>query len=232
MCAFLGYAAERTCSPGTLASNRTVSPYHSASLPPSSQPCSNLVKLPSGSATPLVKPLPSFPLREGDAVVSANALPHTLLLLDIQQAALSGLLAGHDTSSSSTDAGGDEGSSAAHDSQASQLYCTVRLESGKAAGKPPPSAGTAGVPGSPGRPSPASTQRGMQGSSAHGSPAAPLRTRALALGSGGVVTWQERLVLALPMRPGQLADGLGGRRLPERVPIECMPCHLLCHTRT
>jgi hypothetical protein len=174
----------------------------------------NLVKLPSGTATPVVKPLPSFPLREGDAVVSADALPHTLLLLDIQQAALTGWLAGLGASGSTISGNGsgaegsaEEGGSAAHDTQASQLYCTVRLESSKPATKAAgtaagTAAGAAGAPGSPGKPSPASSQRSMHGSSAKAGPAAPLRTRALGVGSGGVVTWQERLVLALPMRPG------------------------------
>lgn len=180
---------------------------------PPLMPRSNLVKLPPGAATPVVKPLPSFPLREGDAVVSADALPHTLLLLDIQQAALAGLLAGigggsGDSSSGSSGASGGsgEGGSEVPDSQASQLYCTVRLESSKSATKPP-SAAAASSSGSPGKPSPASSQRSVQGSG----PAAPLRTRALAVGGGGVVTWRERLVLALPMRPGGLSlGGWGG----------------------
>jgi len=181
--------------------------------------CRNLVKLPPGSATPVVKPLPSFPLREGDAVVSADALPHTLLLLDIQQAALTGALAGlGDSGASGGSSGGSgggnsddrngESGSQAHDSQASQLYCTVRLESSKPAGKPPSSA--AGSVGAAGQPSPASSQRSMQSALAKRGPSAPLRTRALAVGSGGLVAWQERLVLALPMRPGGLAGGYAG----------------------
>ena len=149
---------------------------------------SDLVKLQPGSATPVVKPLPSFPLREGDALVSADALPHTLLLLDIQQASLGG------SSSSSSSGSGASSGTEGGDSQASQLYCTVRLESGAA------SAGSS--PTSAGKPSPAASQRSMQGWPGRGGPAAPLRTRALPAGAGGVVAWQERLVLALPMRSG------------------------------
>jgi hypothetical protein len=106
-----------------------------------------LVTLPAGSATPVVKPLPSFPLRQGDAVVSSAALPHELLLLDIQQVTCS--------------AGSGNGGSCGR-----QLYCSVRLE---AAGAP---AGT--------------------------SLAAPVRTRALPIASGGVAAWQERLIVVLP----------------------------------
>ena len=31
---------------------------------------------------------------------------------------------------------------------------------------------------------------------------APVRTRAVAVGAGGAAAWQERLILALPIKPG------------------------------
>lgn len=155
----------------------------------------DLVKLPPGAVTPVVKPLPSFPLREGESVVGANALPHDLLLLDIQQAAL--LMGGSGSrkgdagnGSSSSGSGGDSGSGGG-----GQLYCTVHLESSQPAAAHSPASAT-------------SSQRGMShsftlGSSSRAGAAAPLRTRALSAGSGGVVAWEERLILALPMRSGR-----------------------------
>ena len=157
-------------------------------------PCSSrrreLVKLPAGSSTPIVKPLPSFPMRKDDSVVSADALPHDLLLLDIQQATCAFAVAAGGAAAPAgapaTDAPGT-GSQ-----QGRQLYCSVRLEA--AAG---PAARGAARPGS-------TSSRGSLQLSAE----APVRTRALPLGGGGVVAWRERLILALPMRKGVLA-GVG-----------------------
>jgi hypothetical protein len=80
-----------------------------------------LVTLPAGSATPVVKPLPSFPLRQGDAVVSSAALPHELLLLDIQQ-----------VTCSAGSGGGNGGNGGNGGSCGRQLYCSVRLEAAAA----------------------------------------------------------------------------------------------------
>lgn len=119
-------------------------------------------------------------MRDGDCVVPADALPHTLLLLDVQQATLPG-------GSASASGGG-----ASVSSSGSQLYCCVRLEGAQPlAGRSPPSA--------------ASSQRSMSHAlsvSARAGVAAPLRTRALVPGEGGVVAWQERLIVSLPMRSG------------------------------
>lgn len=174
-------------------------------LPVRAPPCRDLVKLPADSATPVVKPLPSFPLRDGDCVVPADALPHTLLLLDVQHASLPD---GSSDASSGGDGSGDDGSGGAGSAGSnggSQLYCCVRLE-----GAQPPAG--------PSPPSAASSQRSMSMSlalsgSVGAGVAAPLRTRALPPGEGGMVTWQERLIVALPMRSGgagfRAAEGPG-----------------------
>ncbi|KAL4443584.1 hypothetical protein ABPG75_011321 [Micractinium tetrahymenae] len=161
-----------------------------------------LVKLPAGEATPIIKPLPSFPLRLGDAPIGAEALPHTLVLLDVQQVAgIPGSSSEGDRAAAGQQGGsGDEGGI----SQTSrQLYCSVRLEPAGA-----------GAPGASGQASPASSGgagRGMggqlspagslQGWDAEGGLAAPVRTRALPPSAAGIVPWEERLCVALPMRP-------------------------------
>ncbi|KAL4858517.1 Vacuolar protein sorting-associated protein 13C [Chlorella vulgaris] len=163
----------------------------------------DLVTLGPGSTTPVVKPLPSFPLRQDSAVVSADALPHNLLLLDIQQAmcAFAAAAAGAAAAASSDAGAPSEATGAASKSgssgnggteQGRQIYCTVHLGD---------AGSTAGASASP-----ASRSDTRGGSSSKGfrlSADAPVRTRALALGDGGLVAWQERLILALPMRLGR-----------------------------
>lgn len=169
-------------------------------------PRSELVKLPAGEATPIIKPLPSFPLRLGEAPIGTDALPHTLLLLDVQQVA--GIWGG---GSSSDEAASDEGSGGA-DKRAGearrQLYCAVRLEPG--------GAGPASGPTSPassggtrlGRCSQLSSANSLRAWDAQDGRAAPVRTRALPPSAAGIVEWDERLCVALPMQPGAKAWGV------------------------
>lgn len=184
----------------------------------------DLVTLGPGSTTPVVKPLPSFPLRQDSAVVSADALPHNLLLLDIQQATCAFAAAAGAAAAASTDAGApSEAMGAASKSgssgnggteQGRQIYCTVHLGD---------AGSTAGASASP-----ASRSDTRGGSSSKGfrlSADAPVRTRALALGDGGVVAWQERLILALPMRLG------GWLRDAALACSNGLAVLVLCHTK-
>ena len=151
------------------------------------------MKLPLGSATPIVKPLPSFPLRQGEVALTVDALPHNLLLIDIQQAMRSA------SSSDDTPSGQGErapgGAAEGSGEQRGQLYCRVRLEAG--GGTP------RGGPSSPGGSSTGrlSSAPSFKGWSSEGG--TPARTRALPLAAGGVVAWHERLILPLPMLPGE-----------------------------
>ncbi len=162
--------------------------------------CSELVKLPAGEATPIIKPLPSFPLRLGDAPISVEALPHKLLLLDVQQ--LSGIEGSGSSGAEEPESGGG---GARGEGTRQQLYCSVHLEPAAGGAVSPVSSSSAGrgfgvqslSAGSPG------------GWRAEGGHAAPVRTRALPPGAAGVVAWDERLCVALPMQPGALGVGAG-----------------------
>ncbi|KAL4447306.1 hypothetical protein ABPG77_007339, partial [Micractinium sp. CCAP 211/92] len=151
-----------------------------------------LVKLPAGEATPIIKPLPSFPLRLGDAPISVEALPHKLLLLDVQQ--LSGIEGSGSSGAEEPESGGG---GARGEGTRQQLYCSVHLEPAAGGAVSPVSSSSAGrgfgvqslSAGSPG------------GWRAEGGHAAPVRTRALPPGAAGVVAWDERLCVALPMQP-------------------------------
>ena len=105
------------------------------------------MKLPADQQVPVVKPLPSYPTRQGEAPTSRDALPYNLLLIDVQQAACASIPAGK------------------------QLFCAARL---RQAG-----AGPAVVK-------------------------APVRTRPVPTGADGTAVWQERLIVALPLRPSEL----------------------------
>jgi hypothetical protein len=91
-----------------------------------------LAKLPAGEASPVLRPLPQFPRRRDSALLPRESLPHDLLLIDIDTAAISAK---------------NKGSGSGSDKlQGLDVYCLARLEGLGVDGSSPPDAGLIGGP--------------------------------------------------------------------------------------
>ncbi|KAL4527774.1 hypothetical protein Ndes2437A_g02912 [Nannochloris sp. 'desiccata'] len=91
-----------------------------------------LAKLPAGEASPVLRPLPQFPRRRDSALLPRESLPHDLLLIDIDTAAIS--------------AENEGPGSSADNLLGLDVYCLARLEGLGVDGSSPPNFGLVGGP--------------------------------------------------------------------------------------